>query len=325
MVIRTRPFGHDHQPLPEIGMGCYRITSDMGVDRPTALATLRRAYDLGVRFFDTAPVYGHGEADQLLGEAFGHMRDDEILIGAKLSGPPENARDYSYDSCMRSFEQTLQHLQRDSVQVLQIHGIPGWRDLQADTQREWHDVFGKGMAYDALLKIREQGGCKYIGVTSQWAPHLQRCLEHVDFDCVESAGHYNLLMNVTPRTVLPVAERTDTSVIVATPLGGGRLVSLETLAAQGLRYAGDSAEAVAILREVLAETGYKLPQLALLYLLQDQRVTCVIPGPANVAELEANLTVADLPPLADDVIQRLHTVGSPLPHLKDAAKTRVPV
>ena len=187
-MIRMRPFGYDRQPVPEIGMGCYRITADMGVDRPTALATLHRAYERGVRFFDTAPLYGHGEADALLGEAFAHVPDDEIIIGAKLSGPTDNLWDYTYDNCMRGFEQTLRHLRRDSVHVLQIHGNPGWRGLEADHRREWHDVFGQGMAYEALLRIREQGGCKYIGVTSHWSPHLQRCLEHAEFDSVEIAS-----------------------------------------------------------------------------------------------------------------------------------------
>ena len=91
-MIRTRPFGYDRQPVPEIGMGCYRITTDMGIDRPTALATLQRAYELGVRFFDTAPLYGAGESDALLGEAFAHVPDDEIIIGAKLSGSTDKLR-----------------------------------------------------------------------------------------------------------------------------------------------------------------------------------------------------------------------------------------
>ena len=324
-MIATRPFGHDRQPVPEIGMGCYRITTDMGVDRPTALATLERAYELGVRFFDTAPLYGHGEADALLGEAFAHVSDDEIIIGAKLSGPTDNLWDYSFDNCMRGFEQTLRNVKRDSVHVLQIHGNPGWRDLTADHRREWYDVFGKGMAYEALLRIREQGGCKYIGVTSHWSPHLQRCLEHAEFDSVEIASHYNLLMNAARRTVLPVAERTSTAVVVATPLFAGRLVSLAALEAQGARWSGDSAPAIAMLREVMDETGYSLPQLAVLYLLDDPRVTCVIPGSANVAELEANLAVATLPRLSADTIGRLRTVGLPYPFLKDKAMTLMPV
>lgn len=324
-MIQTRLFGFDRQRVPEIGMGCYRITSDMGVDRETALTTLHRAYDLGVRLFDTAPEYGRGDADALLGQAFAHIPDDEIIIGAKLSGPTDDVRNYSYDSCMRSFEQTLGHLKRDSVQLLQIHGIPGWRNLRADEQREWHDVFGKGMGYEALCKIREQGGCKYIGVTSQWSPHLQRCLEHADLDSVEIASHYNLLMNVAPRTVLPVAEGTTTSVIVATPLYDGRLVSLENLANRGVRHAGDSTQAVAVLREVMAETGYKLPQLALLYLLADPRVTCVIPGSANVAELEANLQVTELRSLSEVMVRRLRAIGLERPFLKDKSMTLVPI
>jgi D-threo-aldose 1-dehydrogenase len=303
-------------PLPEVGMGCYRITSDMGVDRDTALATLHRAYERGVRFFDTAPLYGSGEADALLGEAFGDTAHDDIVIGAKLSGPTEDVWNYRYDSCLRSFDQTLKRLRRDSVQVLQIHGIPAWRDLEADARREWNDVFGKGMAYEALLRIREQGGCQYIGITSQWSPHLKRCLEHAAFDCVEIAGHYNLCVHAARETLLPIAEQTNTSVIVATPLAGGRLVSSEALLRLGLPNQGDPARAMETVRAVIAETGYTLYQIALLYVLHDPRVTCVIPGAANPAELDANLSVTTLPPLTEEQVERLRSVGVSAPFLK---------
>ena len=75
----------------------------------------------------------------------------------------------------------------------------------------------------------------------------------------------------------------------------------------------------------MEETGYELPQLALLYLLDDPRVTCIIPGSANVAELEANLTVAALPRLPADTVERLRTVGLDRPFLKNKARTLVPV
>ena len=75
----------------------------------------------------------------------------------------------------------------------------------------------------------------------------------------------------------------------------------------------------------MTETGYTLPQLANLYLLDDPRVTCIIPGSANVAELEENLTVATMPRLPADIIERLRTVGLPYPYLKDEAMTLVPV
>ena len=83
-VIRTRRFGRADVRIPEIGLGCYNLTADRGVDRDTALATLQRAYELGVRFFDTAPMYGDGECDELLGMAFGHLGADEVLTGVSV-------------------------------------------------------------------------------------------------------------------------------------------------------------------------------------------------------------------------------------------------
>ena len=115
-MIRTRRFGRAGCEIPEIGLGCYNLTADRGADRDTALATLTHAYELGVRFFDTAPMYGDGECDELLGLAFGHLDADEVMIGAKMSGPPgEHLEDFSRDSVLRVFERTLRALRRDTV------------------------------------------------------------------------------------------------------------------------------------------------------------------------------------------------------------------
>ena len=298
-------------------MGCYRITSGgveknaFDVDEATAVSTLQRAYELGVRLFDSAPSYGNGQSHERMGTALGHLKGDEVIIGTKLSGPPDDLDNYTYDSCMRSFEQTLKDLKRDYVHILQVHGraMLGGDSIEEFEKREWNQVFGKSMAYEALLKIREQGGCRHIGITADWAPHLQRALEYADFDSIEIAMHYNVMCNVARETVLPVAERKNVAVIIATPLSDGRLVSLEAVAKnphQGV----DNDKALEVLGRVLDETGYSLPQVSLLYLLADPRVTSVIPGPSNVAELQSNVAVASLKPLNEDQVRRLRAIGS---------------
>ena len=176
-------------------------------------------------------------------------------------------------------------------------------------KRCWNQVFGKGLAYETLLKIREQGGCRHIGITADWAPHLQKALEHADFDSIEIAMHYNALCNVARETVLPVAERKNVAVIIATPLSDGRLVSLDAVA-KNPHPGVDNDKAIEALGQVMGETGYSLSQVSLLYLLADPRVTSVIPGSSNVTELESNVAVASLNLLSDDQIQRLRTIGS---------------
>ena len=309
-VIRTRRFGRADVRIPEIGLGCYNLTADRGVDRNTALATLQRAYELGVRFFDTAPMYGDGECDELLGLAFGHLGAGEVLIGAKMSGPPgERLGDYSRDSVLQTFERTLRALRRDQVFALQVHGFAGTRDIPRQTA-EWRALYEPGMAFEALLELKEQGACRYVGATNHNSVFLADAVHRFPLDVVEIASHYNITSHVAPLTLLPLAEQRGVATIIANPIGGGRLVSLETYRAGTQPGALPIDEAIAILERMMRDTGLALYELALLYLLHDPRVTCVIPGPRNVAELEADVGVADRPPLSDEQAAELARIGS---------------
>ena len=306
--IPTRPFGHAGVEVPEIGLGCYNLTSDRGTDRQTALETLQRAYELGVRFFDTAPQYGAGECDELLADAFGHLSDDEVFIGAKLSGPPDDLLNFSYDSCMRSFEGTLKRLRRSSVFALQVHGIRGVRDIEGEL-REWRLCYEKDMAFGALLKLKEQGVCQTIGATGHNSICIADALKHFPLDSVEIASHYNLISHTAPQTLLPLTQAKEVAAIIANPLGAGQLINIESYKGN-MPGAMPLAEAVPLLREMMEETGLALYELALLYLLADDRVTFPIPGPSNVAELEADIGVAWLPRLTAEQVARLDQIGT---------------
>ena len=263
-----------------------------------------------MRFFDTAPMYGDGECDELLGLAFGHLGADEVLIGAKMSGPPgEHLGDYGRDSVLRVFERTLRALRRDEVFALQIHGFAGTRDIPRQTA-EWRALYEPGMAFEALLELKEQGACRYIGATGHNSVFLAEAVRRFPLDVVEMASHYNITSHVAPLTLLPLAEQRGVATIIANPIGGGRLVSLETYRAGSAPGSLPIDDAVAILERMMRDTGLQLYELALLYLLRDPRVTCVIPGPRDVAELEADIGVANRPPLSEEQAAELARIGS---------------
>lgn len=306
--IPTRPFGHSGVDVPEIGLGCYNLTSDRGVDRETALNTLQRAYELGVRFFDTAPLYGAGECDELLGEAFGHLSDEEVFIGAKLSGPPDEVHNFSYESCMRCFEGSLKRLRRDSVFALQIHGVAGVRNVEKELT-EWQLLYEKNMAFGALLDLKEQGVCRTIGATGHNSVCLADTIKRFPLDSVEIASHYNITSHVAPQTILPLAEAHQIATIIANPIGSGRLVDI-TSYAQGSLGSMPPERAIPMIEEIMEETGLALYELALLYLLADSRVTFPIPGPRNVSELEADIGVAWLPRLTPEQTAKLSQIGT---------------
>lgn len=309
--MQFKPFGNTKINLPELGFGTYSLRSEI-TPKSTAIETLIRAYELGVRLFDTAPSYGNGECDTLLGEAFGTLNNNEIFIAAKLSGPHSNNQDYSYDACMKAFESTLQGLKRNSVPLLQLHCIPSWRDIKNHDEKQWNNFFGDNMGYQALLDIKSQGGCQFIGITGHWSPFIKKCLEYTEFDTVQIASHYNLTNKVARKTILPIAKKRNMPIIIANPLGGGTLISLknlEDMIDNGLinKEYWDIDYAINVLKEMAENKGYELYQLALLYLLQEP-LAFPIQGAKNIQELELNLALNKLPKLTNEEYIKLESV-----------------
>ena len=168
------------------------------------------------------------------------------------------------------------------------------------------------MAFEALIELKDQGACRFIGATGHNSVFLADAIRRYPLDVVEIASHYNITSHVAPLTLLPLADDRGVATVIANPIGGGRLVSLETYRAGEQPGVLPVDEALAILDGMMRDTGLELYELALLYLLHDPRVTCVIPGPRNVAELDADLGAAVRPPLTDAQAAALAGIGSRL-------------
>ncbi|HEY1739708.1 MAG TPA: aldo/keto reductase, partial [Acidimicrobiia bacterium] len=163
-----------------------------------AQATVDAAWNAGIRYFDTAPFYGHGLAEQRLGAALAGRPRDEYVVSTKVGRvlepspgadtsifkiDPETAAvfDYSRDGVLRSFEASLSRLGIDRVDVLFVH------DPDA------HEEVALAGAFPALVELREQGVVRAIGAGMNQSAMLQRFVERVDLDCVLLAGRYTLL------------------------------------------------------------------------------------------------------------------------------------
>ena len=163
-----------------------------------AQATVDAAWDAGIRYFDTAPFYGHGLAEQRLGAALAGRPRDEYVISTKVGRvlvpstgadtsifkiEPDLAAvfDYSRDGVLRSFEASLARLGLDRVDVVLVH------------DPDSHEDDALAGAFPALLALRDQGVVGAIGAGMNQSAMLQRFVERVDLDCVLLAGRYTLL------------------------------------------------------------------------------------------------------------------------------------
>ena len=155
--MRCRRFGKTGWQVSEIALGgaWFHGRPEFG-PRPVShgAAIVERALELGVNYIDTAPLYGSGRSEEVLGHALKGVKQP-FFLATKVGYLPEPF-DYTRDTVMRGFEASLRRLQRDRVDLVQIH----------ETEKAgWEGVFGKGRTLEALVELREQGLATHIGLT----------------------------------------------------------------------------------------------------------------------------------------------------------------
>lgn len=186
-MIPTSELGQSGITVPVLGFGSAPIAGQyQATHDETLLDVIRLAFDQGIYLFDTAPLYGTGLAETLIGRALQGVPRDAYLISTKIGRVLDPAQgtmgfDYSRDGVMRSLEGSLQRLQTDRVDILHIHDPDNHLDEALD------------QALPALADLRDQGVIRAIGAgMNQWQA-LERFAHHGGFDCFLLAGRYTLL------------------------------------------------------------------------------------------------------------------------------------
>ncbi len=287
-----------------LGFGGASLGADPDVqDEAAADALAQAAWDLGIRYFDTAPFYGFGRAERRLGRALsGRPRGGYVLsskvgrllhegaadwrgdIGDPATWPFDYA--YAYDAVMRSYEGSLARLGVDRIDILYVHDI----DARVHGSREVAEQLTRALIDDggwrALDQLRAAGDVAAIGVgVNEWEP-CARMLELADPDLFLLAGRYTLLEQEPTNALLPHCLKRGVGVVIGGPLNAG------CLAGGPLYDYAPAAKAildrVAAIREVCAAHGADILQAALQFPLAHPAVVSLLTGAADPAELRAN-------------------------------------
>lgn len=298
--------GRTNLKVTRLGFGCvplgglYEDPSENEAD-----ATVRRVLDLGINYFDTAPIYGFGKAETRLGRVLAQRKRDSFVVATKVGYTlvPDTGKadekvfhrfanvpplrpifDYSYDGIMRTFEGSLQRLNLTHVDILNIH----------DPDDHWKEAIE--IAYPALHKLRSQGVVRAIGVGMNQAEMLARFAREGEFDCLLVAGRYTLIDHTALRDLLPVCEKKGISVIIGGPYNSGILA---TGARRGATYNYVDApaavmEKVAAIEAVCERYRIPLPAAALQFPMAHPAVAAIIPGARSTAELDQNAKLFSL-------------------------------
>jgi D-threo-aldose 1-dehydrogenase len=295
-------------PFTELGFGSAPIGNLYHpVPEPEARATLEAAWEVGCRFFDTAPAYGLGLAETRLNPFLRCRRGERFVLSTKVGrilqvcAPAQRAGqstffdvpsrreviDYSYDGVMRSLEQSFERLGVDSIDVLLCHGLDASTHAGAAVGEV--RAFLEG-GYRALTSLRDSGAVKAIGAGMNNCETAEFLARNGDLDIVLLAGRYTLLEQEALTSLLPLCVDRSIGVIIGGPYNSGILA---TGARPGAFYNDEPAppdilDRTARLQRVCQSHGVALPEAALAFPLAHPAVLSVIPGAARPEEVRRN-------------------------------------
>ena len=289
--------------------GLYRDLSD-----EEAFATVAAAWDAGVRYFDTAPHYGHTKAEHRLGDALRRYPRDQYVLSTKVGRrfvprttpydgsegwqnplPFQAIYDYTHDGILRAFEDSQQRLGIAEIDILLIH------DLEPATHGDKYATYWKqltdGGGFRALDDLRSAGAVKAVGLGVNQAAPILDALANFDIDCALLAGRYTLLEQATLNDLLPACEARGVSILLGGAFNSGIL-------AQGvegdLKFNYGAAppeviERVARLEGVCRRHDVPLAAAALQFPRAHPAVATVLTGARSADELRENVASFERP------------------------------
>ena len=293
--------------VTRLGLGTAPLA---GLYRPVAeedaLQVIEAAWSSGVRFFDTAPLYGYGLGEMRLGKVLRPKPRDHMTLATKVGrllragAPPEPGTpaffgtppvnpvfDFSYDGAMRSVEESRERLGIERLDIVHIHDPD-----------DHYEAALKG-AYRALAELRTEGVIGAVGAGMNQVEMLTRFAMEGDFDCFLLAGRYTLLDQVALKELLPVCLERNVAIIAAGVYNSGILGD----PSPGARYNYEPAPPELIqraqrIRSVCERHGIPLRAAAVQFPLGHPAVNTVVVGCRSVEQIEDSIRMfeTEIPP-----------------------------
>ena len=278
-----------------------------------SIRAVHRALELGINFFDVAPRYGNGKAEEVLGRAL-KGRSEDVVVATKVRLEAHEMDDVE-GAVARSMEASLRRLQRDSVDVLHVHNRFTATRGEVPDSLSAEDALGPVL--DAYRKVQEAGKTRYIGLSAMehHVPTMTRIMESGQYDTV--LAYYNLL-NWTAQEppppgvdlfdngqIIPLAKSMNMGVIGIRSHAAGALAdAVDRPVPPGTLLERDAASA-AKLGFLLEGPTRTLSQAAMVFCLMNRDIHTVVPGVKNVTEAEETAASIDAPPIPEHHLERL--------------------
>ncbi len=336
----TREIGQTGVAVTQLGFGAAHFGELYSlVTEQDAQATTGAAYAAGVRYYDTAPWYGLGLSEHRLGTVLRQQPRNEFIVSTKvgrllsapeqtenfdngmwLGGLPFQLRfDYSYDGIMRSWEDSLQRLSLNRVDLLVIHDLDFmYHGTEEKVEAYMRQLEGGGMR--ALTELKAAGRIKGIGAGINEAFMIPRLLDRFDLDFFLVAMPYTLIDQDVLTDIFPRCREKGMGVIIGSPYASGILAT--GVSGGGAKYRYEDApphivEKVGKIEAVCGRHGVPLQAAALQFPLGHPMVAAIIPGAVTAEQVRQNVAAirVDIPAAfwAELKAEGLITEAAPVP------------
>jgi aryl-alcohol dehydrogenase-like predicted oxidoreductase len=292
--MQYRQLGRSDLMVSEISLGSW-LTYGVGVEAERATACVRRAFEVGINFFDTANVYGRGAAESFLGEVLSGADRSSYVLATKAFFPmSDNDRGLSAAQIRKQSEASLKRLRTDYVDLYQCHRYDKNTPLEE--------------TMEALTELVRSGKARYIGV-SEWTVELisaALAIPGVE-RFVSSQPEYSMLWRKAEQ-VIPLCAKEGIGQIVWSPLAQGALTGKykpgspppadsraanKSMGSMMGRFRDDKVlEAVQRLRPIADDLGLTMAQLALAWVLQEENVASAITGASRPDQIDDNVAAS---------------------------------
>ena len=298
--MHHRKLGKTGIMVSEVGMGCNRLGESNHPDEHW-IGLVKKAADLGVTVFDTSESYGRGRSEEMLGHALGNR--DDIYIATKMSSwGGSNGRDYSAARMMKAVEDSLKRLQRDHIDIYQLHS-PRRQDMETS---DW----AEGMA-----RLKKQGKIRFSAVAVNSSADGIWLMEQ---DLVEVLQiTYNIFETDAEKSLFDMAGKNGLGLLCRMPLARGVLTGKfhpGQEVPRGYRAHLDGQRAVERirmiedLRPIATEYEGGMTRMALHFSLTPQAISAIIPGARTVEQLEENVAASNGIGLPDNICGKIDRV-----------------
>jgi len=313
--MKYRKLGKSGIKVSEIGFGAWTIGLDWWgkkIDDSEAIRMLKRAYDLGINFYETADMYGKGKSEKLISQAFKDMRNEVVystkwgydMYSEEQIGHSELPQKHNVEFLRFALDQSLARLQTDYIDVYSLH------NPKMDAIRN-NDLFAALEDFVHRGTFRSHGAS--LGPAIGWKDEGLEAIRNRNITCLQTV--YNVLEQDPGRDFIREAERHDVGIMARVPDASGLLTGKVNASTEldkndhrsfrKKEFILEAMKKIDNMKPIASSKGWNITELAIKFILSQKQVSVVLPTMISVEEIEMFASLSDGTYLDDSEASRV--------------------